>query len=119
MVAAVNNFLTVQGVNNYPIVQSPIKTSKKFKNIFTHTPKPTGTVTIRADNNDTTVRTNWLYWYKVAVHEFGHCLGLPDERQMPAGRRRTSLNISRPSQSNEASGPIANPMHKDASGPNI
>jgi hypothetical protein len=81
MVAAVNNFLTVQGVNNYPIVQSPIKTSKKFKNIFTHTPKPTGTVTIRLDNDDTTVRTNWLYRYKVAVHEFGHCLGLPDEYQ--------------------------------------
>jgi hypothetical protein len=81
MVDAVGNFLTAQGVNNYPIRRSPATGSRKFKNIFTHTPKPTGTVTIRLDNDDNTVRANWLYRYKVAVHEFGHCLGLPDEYQ--------------------------------------
>lgn len=79
MVAAVANFLTAHGVNNYPIVRNPIATSRKFKNIFTHTPKPTGTVTIRLATDDNAVRANWLYRYKVAVHEFGHCLGLPDE----------------------------------------
>src|SRR5215470_19329439 len=81
MVAAVANFIRGVGVNNtvYPIIESPLKTSRKFTNIFTHTPKPTGTVTISLDNDHAALRQAWHYRYRVAAHEFGHALGLPDE----------------------------------------
>jgi hypothetical protein len=80
MVDTVITFLRRRQVD-YPITRSPIITSKKFKNIFTHTPKPTGTVTIRLSDDSVATRSSWFYRYKVAVHEFGHCLGLPDEYQ--------------------------------------
>ena len=79
MVDAVHKLLKVHGVTNYPITPSPTRTSKKFKNIFSHTPKQDGTVTIRLADDDNAVRQEWVYRYKAAVHEFGHCLGLPDE----------------------------------------
>lgn len=81
MVDCVYNFLTAHGVTNYPLNRNPVKSRRKWKNVFTHTPKPTGTVAISLSDDDTSVRADWVYRYKVAVHEFGHCMGLPDEYQ--------------------------------------
>lgn len=79
MTRAVLDHLRRQGVTTYPIFVSAVKTRPKAK--WPWTPhKPTGTVTVRhQETGDYIDKRLWQNPYTVAIHEFGHCMGLPDE----------------------------------------
>jgi hypothetical protein len=78
LVDTVANYLRGQGIGDYPIETDPVKARAKWKWPWTP-PKPEAAVGIALDDDFAKVDANWDYPYKVGVHEFGHCLGLPDE----------------------------------------
>lgn len=81
LIAAVMDFLATKGVTPavYPIASAAATTGAKFKMPFSGH-KATAMAWIElTDVTDLDTAANWHYRYKVANHEFGHCLGLPDE----------------------------------------
>jgi hypothetical protein len=78
MATAVNTFLRANGVTTYPIETDPVKTGRKLKAPWTPH-KTTASATITLSDDYAEVGRTFDYRYKVAQHEFGHCLGLPDE----------------------------------------
>jgi hypothetical protein len=81
MVAAVLAFLRSKGADpaRYPINTDATKTKAKLKLPFSGHKQTASVNILLADEVDVGVAGNWQYRYKVSSHEFGHCLGLPDE----------------------------------------
>jgi len=75
---SVVNYLTTRGVDlsTYPIIEEPTTSASKW---FGTKNKRTHTVTISMDDDIARAWQNYEYNYRVCDHEFGHCLGLPDE----------------------------------------
>jgi hypothetical protein len=93
LVAAVTRFLAARGVTPavYPIVTDSQTTRAKFRMPFKgHKDSAVASIEL-ADISDIDTAANWHFRYKVANHEFGHCLGLPDEyTEYPEGRLKNA-----------------------------
>jgi hypothetical protein len=76
MLNTVERYLRAHGVTGQ-IGRDPTKTLRKFRVPFTAHAQ-TATVRVEIADTQTMVR-NWQSLYCVAAHEFGHCIGLPDE----------------------------------------
>jgi hypothetical protein len=77
MVDAVYDHMQRQGVRAYPITKSPTKGGARW---FTKSKKQTASVKIRfQENAEYKAADTWKNPYVISLHEFGHCLGLPDE----------------------------------------
>ena len=78
LVNTVHTYLRSNGIGTYPVITDPVKTRAKLKLPFS-AHKATAAVSMWLDDDVDRTDASWDYPYCVAVHEFGHCLGLPDE----------------------------------------
>jgi hypothetical protein len=78
---AVDDFLS-RLVRRYPIRANARTTSRKFRVPFSsHSSTGSATIALPAFGSPEYLasRRDWFFRYRVVDHEFGHCLGLPDE----------------------------------------
>lgn len=93
MINTVELYVRARGVTGQ-IGRDPTKTSRKFKMPFTAHAQ---TATVRVEIADTmTMVRNWQSLYCVAAHEFGHCIGLPDEYLDYSGFNNATIRQSQP-----------------------
>ncbi len=81
LVQAVMDYLATRGVTpaQYPIATATETTGAKWKRPFKGHKATASAWFELTDEATPAVAAGWRYRYKVANHEFGHCLGLPDE----------------------------------------
>lgn len=93
MINTVELYVRARGVTGQ-IGRDPTKTRRKFKMPFT---AQSQTATVRVEIADTlTMVRNWQSLYCVAAHEFGHCIGLPDEYLDYSGFTNMTIRNSQP-----------------------
>ena len=93
MISIVESYVRARGVTG-AIGRDPTKTRRNFRVPFT-AHATAANVRIEIADTQAMVR-NWQSLYCVAAHEFGHCIGLPDEYLDYGGFANLAIQQSQP-----------------------